>query len=376
MKRIGVFVFYDSDGHVDEYIEVLLSSMRTVLQKLIIVVNGRVKPSGYVKLKRYSDSIIIRENFGFDAGAYREIFTKNLSSDMLQGWDEVVLFNDTFYGPFYSWNTVWGKMENEQADFWGISRHPKGGRKLTNGKSMPSHIQGYFLVCRKSLFLSRDWMEFWDTMEYPQTYQEAIEKYEIRFSEYFLKKGYGGKAFTDKSCIPVAYGENPCMCYFRPLIETEGFPILKKKVMQLEYLDGVKNVLNYLDKNTDYKTELIVSNIERLCRGGKISPLEPFEGIRLERFYHCHKQIYIYGHGAYGKGIAGYFTYRGWTYKGFLVTEKREKDDRVSAYRDVKIENGDGVVLALGKEFFYEVYSEVRKDLTEEQLCYPEYKKL
>ena len=43
---------------------------------------------------------------------------------------------------------------------------------------------------------------------------------------------------------------------------------------------------------------------------------------------------------------------------------------------DVKIENGDGVVLALGKEFFYEVYSEVRKDLTEEQLCYPEYKKL
>ena len=39
MKRIGVFVLYDEDGIVDDFIEYLLLKMREVLNKLVIVVN-------------------------------------------------------------------------------------------------------------------------------------------------------------------------------------------------------------------------------------------------------------------------------------------------------------------------------------------------
>ena len=51
-KRIGIFVFYDATGVVDDYVEVLLKSMRKEVQKLIVVVNGVIERSGYQRLKR------------------------------------------------------------------------------------------------------------------------------------------------------------------------------------------------------------------------------------------------------------------------------------------------------------------------------------
>ena len=40
MKRMGIFIFYDEAGIVDEYIEVLLSSMQDILERLVVIVNA------------------------------------------------------------------------------------------------------------------------------------------------------------------------------------------------------------------------------------------------------------------------------------------------------------------------------------------------
>ena len=50
-KRMGIFVFYDAVGVVDDYAEVLLESMRKEVQKLIVIVNGTVESIGYQRLK-------------------------------------------------------------------------------------------------------------------------------------------------------------------------------------------------------------------------------------------------------------------------------------------------------------------------------------
>ena len=48
MKRMGIFIFYDEAGIVDEYIEVLLSSMQDILERLVVIVNGNVRDEGYI----------------------------------------------------------------------------------------------------------------------------------------------------------------------------------------------------------------------------------------------------------------------------------------------------------------------------------------
>ena len=69
MRRIGIFVFYDGKGTVDEYKFYLLKSLQPFLSDLIIVVNGFIENAGLEKLYEYTEYIYIRENRGNDCGA-------------------------------------------------------------------------------------------------------------------------------------------------------------------------------------------------------------------------------------------------------------------------------------------------------------------
>ena len=49
----------------------------------------------------------------------------------------------------------------------------------------------------------------------------------------------------------------------------------------------------------------------------------------LEIFCNSHPEIYIYGAGVCGKNLAVYFAYRGWDYRGFIVTDNKKKEEHV-----------------------------------------------
>lgn len=372
VKRLGVFVFYDTTGIVDEYVIFLLDSMQEILSKLIIIVNGKIKEDDYSKLKKYTSYLYIRKNQGYDAGAYKDAFTKFLVDENWQEWEEILLWNDTFYGPVYSWKEIFCKMEKEKADYWGLSRWPGG--KFPTGEEIPDHIQGYFLVCRRSLFQSIFWKKFWETMEYPKTYTEAIKEFEIKFSVYFSEKGFCNKAFTDIGGIQVAYGKNPYIFYIYDLITYIRFPIIKRRFFVFPCFEEVERVLSYLSDNTDYKVNMIYSHLKRLQGENRINLFSPFHLKQLEQFYNTHEKIFIYGCGKYGKNLAMYFQYRGWSYEGFLVTRETDKRRGVFVYKDMEFFLHDGIILALGKEAFNEVYPTIKGDLDITQLLLPEYR--
>jgi len=100
MERLGIFVFYDREGIVDSYIDYLLCDLRKCMSYLIIVVNGEVNILGYDIFSKYADQIVIRDNKGFDIGAYKEIIEDLYQKKEMKKWDEIVFCNDTFYGPF------------------------------------------------------------------------------------------------------------------------------------------------------------------------------------------------------------------------------------------------------------------------------------
>lgn len=368
MKRMGIFIFYDEAGIVDKYIEVLLSSMQDILDRLIVIVNGSVRDEGYSKLKKYTQDIFIRENVGFDAGGYKDAFTKFIPEDDLKKWDEIVLFNDTFYGPFYPWKNIFDKMEKEETDFWGLSRH-KGEER--EERIIPQHIQSFFLVCRRTMFLSEAWTEFWNNLDYPKDLQEAILNFEVRFSSFFSERQFICKAWSDRSRIEIAYGKNPYGSYIFELIKEIEFPIIKIKTVCLSGFIQLKKAFDYIAANTNYDLNLITSHTKRLQKEGRLNVMYPFDMAEMEHFYNSHKKIFIYGCGNYGQGMALYFGYRGWKYEGFLVTEKTEDRKDIFAYEDISIDAEDGVIIALGKKAFDEVYPYVRKSLAESQLLLP-----
>lgn len=365
MKRMGIFIFYDEAGIVDKYIEVLLSSMQDILNRLLVIVNGSVQNEGYNKLKKYAQDIFIRENIGFDAGGYKDAFTKFIAEENLKRWDEIVLFNDTFYGPLYPWKKIFTEMEGTDVDFWGLSRH---SGKLTDGGTIPSHIQSFFLVCRNSLISSPLWSEFWNYLVYPKTLQEAISNFEIHFSLFFTQNGFSSKALTDKGR---EYVGNPYLDYMYELVKDVKIPIIKIKALCFSNFIQVKKTFEHIAANTNYDLDLIVSHTKRIQKEGRFNAMYPFDIAKIEHFYNSHKKIFIYGCGNYGQGMALYFDYRDWKYEGFLVTKKTEDREDIFAYEDISIDAEDGVIVALGKKAFCEVYPYVRKSLAESQLLLP-----
>ena len=369
--RLGIFLFYDISGVSDEYVEILLASMQHILHKLVIIINGIPEKKSYYRLKRYSGHIYIRENRGFDAGGYRDAFTRFLTREDLEDFHEIILFNDTFYGPVYPWDAVFKKMEQETVDFWGLTRCP-GGRFPT-GEKIAQHIQGYFLVCRKRMFTSSCWMEFWNQLEYPGTVREAVLKFETGFTHWFIKNGFICRALSDSLEVP--YGCNPYIDRPYELIRYAGVPVIKRKLFSLGSFSVIQKLMEYVTGWTDYDACFIYRHLWRLQEAGAVSLLPPYDPDALAVFYYTYDRIFIYGHGRYGQYLAGYFEYKNWNYAGFIVTESADADTGVYEFGQMSFQDGDGVILALARAACEEVYPSVRRVLEAEQIFVPMYEK-
>lgn len=375
MKRIAVFVFFDKSGIVDRYINIMLDGLKNYFQKLIIIINGNITDEGLKQLKRYTSDIYFRKNEGYDACAYKDALTKFISIRELNNYDELLLFNDTFYGPFYSLNNIFKIFEEEYTDFWGLTRHPEGN--LGEGREFKSHIQAYFLTVRKKLFISSDFMEFWQSLEYPATYYDAIENFEIKFTSFFESKGYIGKTLFDiyNNIIDLKKGVNPYIFYSYELIKNMGMPFIKRKSLRIESLGYINamDALAYIEEHLGYNLESIWEHEFRLHKENPKTYI--FNYNVLEEFYNSHDKIYIYGAGIYGKNIQRYFQYRCWRFEGFLVSDNNGnmEDTKINKYGDVVIGKKDGVILALKKAYLEEVLLNIEKDLCKEQIFFPVY---
>lgn len=367
MKRLGIFVFYDQEGIVDKYVEVLLETMLQELKKLVIVVNGNINESSKQTLLNYSENIFVRENKGYDGGAYKDVFLNYMVDENWENWDEVVLFNDTFFGSLFPWKNVFDKMEPEDLDFWGLTRHPGGGKMPLSTNEIPSHLQGYFLVCKKNLVMSEAFNQFWKSLEYPKSYNEAVENFEIRFTTYFQEAGFRSESYIDVCNYSenIKYKENPYLLKGYELVKDAHFPIVKKKALFAPFFGLSLKLLDYIESDTAYDVDLIKQHLKRLYRENNIFI---FKSREVLAFCEKHNRVYIYGHGEYAKNLNEYFEYKGLKHAGYIVTKKEETDTDVYEYADIHLEPQDGVILALGKRACSEVYPVIKERVPREHL--------
>ena len=275
IKRLGIFCTYDSEGVVDDYIEYLLQETKKILSHLVIVCNGDLTPEGKEILSKYADELIVRENIGFDMEAWRQgiLLTKNT----FQNYDEILIFNDSFYGPFYSWEEIFSEMYKKypEADFWGITIHGKGDDpdNLCPYGYVPEHIQSYFLVVRSKMFHSSEFLHYWEKAEVAKTFAEAIKKHEVCFTKYFFDKGFRYAAYCDtreyEKDFDIKF--NPYIFFVEKLLKEQHCPIIKKRVFYFgrgiylgeTYGTAPSESLQFLKENTNYDVALILKNILR-----------------------------------------------------------------------------------------------------------------
>lgn len=371
MKNVlGIIVLFNKDYILTNASEFLASSLKEISSRLIVVINGNMEKSSITRLQKYSSEIIVRENIGFDGGAYKDVFLNYLQPSDLLKFDELVLCNDTFWGPLYPFTHIFQKMRCEKCDFWGLSRH-LGGTFL-NSEQVHEHIQGYFIVCNKKMFLSEFFYEFWKNLKMPVSYTEAVLNFEIGFSLFFTNHGFLNKAYNEVCGWQTKRGYNNYFSFCGSLLKDYKFPILKKKSVVLQNFKQALIALNYIK----LKSQVLYGIIKReLTKDFFIG--QAFDPYEIEELVKSHKRIWIYGAGKIGNEIKAFFDYKHFHFEGFIVTKlETDRNYEVSTkeFNEIDFFETDGIILALGKVALNEVLKIKEVLDLKSQLLIPKYK--
>ncbi len=182
MIRACVFAHYDKDNLVDDYVYYYLNELLTVTQKLMFVTVSDISKNDIERLENLNIEVVKRENIGYDFYSYK-LGIERLDLNL---YDELIICNDSVFGPLVPLKNIFAKMQDEKSDFWGI----------TDSGLISYHVQSYFFVFRNSILQSSLFSDFWDKLKILEDKNEIVKRYEVGISQILLEKNYRSQVYV------------------------------------------------------------------------------------------------------------------------------------------------------------------------------------
>lgn len=289
VKRACVFAHYDSANVLDPYVRYYLGSLCQVIDCVVLVTVSALDPKVHTELAALGVRVIARSNEGYDFCSYK----LGLASIELSNFDEVVLCNDSVYGPFVELHELFDRMTELQCDFWGVS----------DSYEIAHHIQSYFMVFRRTVIESYAYTSFWQSVQPLNDKAEVIRKYEVGLSQQLIAAGFTPSSLvvSSKRSVVTRIARSPRQFLYRyakrwrkpelykhlflSLIGRQAFQV---NPMQLEWRDSLRRqlspfikvellrddplgiaareeILEEIGSNTSYPLALIRNHLQRVC---------------------------------------------------------------------------------------------------------------
>ena len=226
MRRAVIYLFYDPQGQVDEYVLHALGHLRKHAEHIFVVSNAELDEPARERLGTVADRVWERVNIGFDVWAYKEALER--CGAELAEYDEVVLMNSTYFGPVGTFDDLFATMDAQEGlDFWGITEHASArAHPFDPEVPLPAHIQSYWIAVRRRLLTSPAWSSYWDEMPMIESYTQSVLLHESRFTAHFEELGFrSGVAFPAANY----HGQHAVMDDVARLLR-DGCPIVKRRV--------------------------------------------------------------------------------------------------------------------------------------------------
>ncbi|WP_341975315.1 rhamnan synthesis F family protein [Microbacterium sp. LTA6] len=209
---------------MDDYVPFALAGLREHAAHVLVVVNGALSDAGRVALESVSDEVLVRENSGFDIWAHKDALDH--VGARIAEFDEVLLTNDTWFGPVRPYGPVFERMGERSTDFWGMTDHAREVPNPFTGKGvLPYHLQSFWIAVRREMFLSDAWVQYWRDLPEMPSYFDAVLKHETIFTEHFAERG-----FTHDVAYPSAdYPTDHPALFNADLLLRDDCPLLKRR---------------------------------------------------------------------------------------------------------------------------------------------------
>ncbi len=262
MKRAVIFAHYDKDKIIDDYVVYYLNALKSVCDTVVFVSCNEIPDPEKSKLDGIAEYIIAENHDEYDFGSYKRGYL--YLKERLQDFDELVFANDSCYGPFFPFNEIFEEMEaSSDCDFWGITKNRFGAIKKNNKYIgvKREHLQSYFLVFKKNVFLSEVFGEFISSIRHFDEKNDIVINYEIGLYELLVNNG-----FKDDVYVKIFYRFNHVIfSLWRELIKFGGMPFVKCSILRRKNQDLTVTDFwqDFISDVSDYPVELIQKNLNR-----------------------------------------------------------------------------------------------------------------
>lgn len=152
-KRLCIFAHFNSKSDVEDYVIYYLLRLNDFGVDIIF---SSASPINECKKERLSFclNILTRDNRNYDFGSWKDGLGI-LSSSELSQYDELIIANDSCFGPMVSFESLWKEMDRRPScDFWGI----------TDCIIYRRYVESYFIVFKKQVFMNEAFWSFWKNL--------------------------------------------------------------------------------------------------------------------------------------------------------------------------------------------------------------------
>ena len=179
-KRMVIFAGYNRKSRIEDYVLYYLKGLREIADTLIYVADNEASDIYKSQLEGIADNIILERHGEYDFGSWKRGLRLASRLSSFNDVDELVLCNDSCYGPIFPFSEMFASMENSACDFWGITK---------NCSDVLEHVQSYFLVFKKNVFSSVLFREFFEGVTKEKCFWDVVTRYEVGLSRLLIEKG-------------------------------------------------------------------------------------------------------------------------------------------------------------------------------------------
>ena len=185
--RLALYAHYSDTNGLAPSTLFCLQKLRDLGYEICLISNSPISQPEQVSLQDVCSRVIQRENVGYDFAMWK----KGMAEYDLTALDELLLINSSIIGPLQPLAPLWDNPAVSQCDFWGLTDNDLFGR----------HLQSYFLVFRRSVLQSSQFLEFWRSVLLYKDKQQIIQSYEVGLTRWLEEHGFTWRAIFTQEYI-------------------------------------------------------------------------------------------------------------------------------------------------------------------------------
>ena len=241
LRRTAVFAAYTSSGHLPERDFYLLQGLGKVADNIVFVCSAPLFPDEVTKLEGLVSEILCAPHNEYDFGSYKRGLRLADECGLIDSVvaDELILCNDSCYGPVFPLLEAFSTMKSRSCDFWGLT---------ANNEQGVEHLQSFFLVFRRSVLKSTIFWDFLDDVRELSGRNSVVVFYESKLTTTLQNAGFSFDSYIPRDfCkgIPLGFSPSPVQ-WPLTIMSKYRMPLVKVKALGTETMEDCEETLHFV----------------------------------------------------------------------------------------------------------------------------------